>query len=274
MVKVQHGWQSRNINELEDLASNQFSPTSGSSGPRQPYAIPGPANQSASHTQLSRSSIPASEIMGDVNDARQSPHIGAAYDSFWREHEGSSAATAKQAQNLPAGGPSLAPPVDILPRNQRRLDFIAQQPPALRTNNLYNPRTQLLPKTPSPKKPSKMRTPSQQAAVEKEAVESLLFMSSPGNSGYHASSTLSGTPLRSEFAPQTIHEPRPKVVDHYMNRNELSMLSPALHQQQPTLRRPLSGADIDKLLDAMPDSSSSDEADPRNSRPQHRNPGR
>ena len=280
MVKVQHGWESRNLGQLESLTSNQGSPTSTASEPGHQYVNLITDHQTGDCVHLNYPSVHHSSVIdnGDysarqdpvsmahpdfqrrnADNIRAPPQIGAAYESFWREHEGNSNVTAYHARGNSAEGPSLAPPVDILPRNPRRRDSLARNPPTLRTSDLYDPKDSLVPRTPSPKKPSSLRTPSQQAAVEKDAVESLLFMSSPGNSGYHPPVVLSGTPLRSEFASQNS---RPGVFGQNHSKGDAVMPFSGLHQEQATTRKPLSDADVDKLLDAMSDTTSSDEGGP------------
>lgn len=285
MVKVQHSWQSHNISELEYLTSIQGSPISTDREQRRPQGSPVAKSFSAAGPHQIGSSVRKSGLIGhcdntiqeaastpvyrgllhrDGDDQHPTSKLGASYDSFWRENEGGSASMATRTGSLTAVGPSLAPPVDILPRNQRCLESTNRQLPALHTSDLRNSKSRLLPKTPSPKKILKIRTPSQQAAVEKDAVESLLFMSSPGNSGYHPSAALSGTPLKTEFSSQTVYAFRAGVPVHNQSRIEPNVQFPAYHPEKPTSRRPLSDADIDKMLDEMPDTSSSDDEVPRN----------
>lgn len=285
MVKVQHGWQSHSLSELEQLTSNQGSPiTAGSDQRRLPaHAVaPDPLAESQGFMQPAvrtpelpeyESRLPqvamATTAYGDhrkenTNYPFPAP-ISASYESFWREHEEGSGPTARYAHNTANGGPFLEPPVDIIPRDSGDLESTTRQPPALRTTNIYNPTGHLNPRTPSPKKQPKMRTPSQQAAVEKDAVETLLFMSSPGNSDYRPHTAHSGTPLRSEFTPQAC---RPSHTSGYRNQEAGSLSSQpgrtslASHpqpQRQPQSNRQLSDADINKMLDEMPDTSSSDD---------------
>jgi len=298
MVKVQNGWQSHNINELEFMTSNQASPTSALSDQRQPYdsllvnelAVERSRNMqpscaaiapreydraSAEKTRVPACNFEKLEQQGHSMHQLPPTQIGASYESFWREHEGSSTLKHHGAKSPPLGGPSLAPPVDITPRNARRADSAGRQPPPLHTRGLHSAGSQAtpflstLPATPPPKRTPKFRTPSQQAAVEKDAVETLLFMSSPGNSGHHPPATLSGAPLRSGLAPQasqndhlgTIgmngnlgHDTRPGGIDTFSPRASWSKYT-------------LSDAEIDKMLDEMPEMSSSDEDELRDPGP-------
>ncbi len=287
MVKVQHGWQSHNINDLEHLTSSQGSPIPAGSDQRRPPAYPIANGSSADYPRFMQPSArsfampeydsgsPPKTIMSPMNgDAQKrladhqlsSFEVAPSYESFWREHEESGGHRTTHAGNPPIGGPSLAPPVDILPRNPRRLVSLATQPPALRTNGLRNSKGYINPRTPSPKKPSTMRTPSQQAAVEKDAVETLLFMSSPGNSDYRPHTAPSGTPLRSEFtshASQASHTSA--VVGNEAQAQGVqpdgTLLASQQSQSKVRERKPLSDADINKMLDRMPDTSSSDDDD-------------
>lgn len=284
MVKVQNGWQSHNINELEFMTSNQPSPTSATLDQRRSYDSFVTNGLSVDRNNLMQPSgeamIPRDydstlalkpRVLADGGDTRDPQgdyatptQIGASYESFWREHEGSSTLRNSGAKSPPSGGPSLAPPVDIIPRNARRAGSGGRQPPPIHTRGLHTaggqapPVFSTLPATPPPKKTPKLRTPSQQAAVEKDAVETLLFMSSPGNSGYHPPVTLSGTPLRSGFAPQASETDHLNVVRRLDGR---SAGADAFLQQTSRPKKQLSDAEIDKMLDEMPETSSSDDND-------------
>jgi hypothetical protein len=130
MVKVQNGWQTRSLDEIESIASQ--SPRSTISGfPRNP--LHSPRSVTSGHLQRTWSSSDSSDD-GPVAQLR-----AAAYGN---------------TMQAPSKRGSLAPPADIVPGGRRR---------------------------PAPK----LRTPSQTAAQEADAVETLLFMASPGNSQHH-----------------------------------------------------------------------------------------
>ncbi len=86
--------------------------------------------------------------------------------------------------------------------------------------------------------------------MEKDAVETLLFMSSPGNSGYHPPREMPGTPLRAaakrvEFADGvTTSSDDEDVVATNINKPGLS------HEDE-----------MDRMLDDMVDEDSSDDED-------------
>lgn len=161
MVKVQNGWQSHTLTELESLTSAPTSPLTSSL--RSPRSRP----TSSSTTLADRP--PSQPHHHPGLDYPTSP----TYESFWRDHSDSH--------------PSLAPPADIHPRRPAHA-----HPPRIHTSMHASPYAS--PSTPTTPKP---RTPSQNAAMEKDAVETLVFMSSPKNSGFQRGNAL-GTPLRRE----------------------------------------------------------------------------
>ena len=300
MVKVQNGWQSYSITELEGMTSNQASPISGLSDQRRPFESALTNTVPASYSTFTQSpkrialspeydnaSLRTTTVApghedsplqyGNATRDPQPHQVGAAYESFWREHEGGSALRPSAAMNSLTGRPSLAPPVDIIPRNQRRPVASKRQLPTLHTRDLYGADGQsisslsTLPTTPPPERTPKMRTPSQQAAVEKDAVETLLFMSSPGNPGYHPPAALAGSPLRSKVAPlanQRIHHDTLGRDGTRVQRNSLPVTS-----LMPRSKTQLSEADIDKMLDEEPDTSSSDDDDLQDQRPSQQSLG-
>ena len=110
---------------------------------------------------------------------------------------------------------SLAPPVDIVPGSRRRptpnAGFHAVNGSHVQSRALHSARP-----------PPSHRTPSQSAAMEADAVETLLFMASPNNSGYnlpsHASQESSlrsaqvlssqTSPLRTQFSQTSVTSPK------------------------------------------------------------------
>ena len=288
MVKVQNGWESHNLNELEVMTSNQASPVSVLSDRKGPHEL---ALASAIQAKYSTSpQSPKQNVLAngldnptlnssppfqghghgheppnfvDIAHDPPSHQVGAAYESFWREHEGVSTPKHTGVGGSPNEGPSLAPPVDLVPRSQRRIDGSIPQLPTLHTKDLYIAGNQPgsvssnLPITPPPIKASKMRTPSQQAAVEKDAVETLLFMSSPGNSNYHPPPALSGTLLRDKITSSAVK------TDHAATLRQSKGSRPngsfPMTRLESQAKKPLSDAELDKILDDMPDTSSSDD---------------
>ncbi|KAI9811894.1 MAG: hypothetical protein M1827_005245 [Pycnora praestabilis] len=236
MVKVQNGWQSHSLDEIEALASIQSSPVSTATSLQSRQQFQHSPSTNLWNMRREGSGLSHSSEQTSISDTFSSPrdatrtldvtavaaldtmHRNAGpspstsqpnrtYESFWRDH--SSHPVSKIMHNrtnntIPASGPSLAPPVDIVSRNPRRSNPRPNLPTISTTRDVNLNDTSMVPSTPPPlplKRLPVNRTPSQKNALEKDAVESLLFMSSPGNSNYtpHAGPATAGTPLRAEF---------------------------------------------------------------------------
>ena len=246
-VKVQNGWETQNINELENqLRSIQASPVSTASTLRRgPYESPRPGS-SSTHPGFMQSSERSTATatpehaphhhVGTAGldyaypqqptSATQSPpsaNSGRTYESFWREHShshpellsGSSSRASQISTFSPsmtataklAPAPSLAPPVDITPRaTARRTNASSSHhhhPPRLlsaaSTASTSNAALALasMPATPPPP------TGPPKTAMETDAIETLMCMSSPKNSTYHIPS--SSQPLSSQPSPLRQH---------------------------------------------------------------------
>lgn len=212
--------------------------------------------------------------------------------------------------------PRLAPPADIVPGNttsSRRRPNPNDCIPKKTSNPNYNynsnplPRRslngnalnpQLIPETPPPQFPFQRpgslngavkRTPSQNALMEQDAIETLLFMSSPENSGYHPSSrqqehlqqSTSKFPNIAHFtAASSLSEPEPgstnstSIVEQNSNLNHRDgaseqqppkKVSFADSSKHPSSHYPIhsrpnleleAGDEIDRMLDEMEDSDS------------------
>ncbi|KAH9990896.1 hypothetical protein F4779DRAFT_251882 [Xylariaceae sp. FL0662B] len=188
MVKVNNGWQSHSIDEIESLASQAASPTSSTSTLHGRYsASTSPRISVASAT---RPRAPSTIITSPVG--HHPPH-SRTYESFWRDSHGKpSSATTSPISQVPA----LAPPAPIQPRqpgytNPRRNSNAKYAPAYLSHSHHTSPHT---PAQPSPLQNTpgqrSIRTPNvdpilfspHQNMREQEALETLVFMSSPGNS--------------------------------------------------------------------------------------------
>ncbi|TDZ19922.1 hypothetical protein Cob_v007293 [Colletotrichum orbiculare MAFF 240422] len=165
MLKVNHGWQSHTIDEVESMASQAASPTSSQS------TLHGRQESSASPRSNMARYAPASAAT--TASSNPSP---ATYESFWKDGQRSNQTSASPPAPT-SNAPTLAPPAPIQPSRPASHN--------LRRNS--NPRY-----TPTPLSYSHSaspHTPGQQQAVnatpnqrEQDAIESLIFMSSPGNS--------------------------------------------------------------------------------------------
>ncbi|KAL8827290.1 MAG: hypothetical protein Q9191_003273 [Dirinaria sp. TL-2023a] len=279
MVKVQNGWQSRSIDELESMTSQQNSPISTASTLRRANESPRPGSSStqpnhAGFTQSSERSTATPDYYPSAahrhtassghdyaysqsRSSAQSPssaNTTRTYESFWREH--SEQGTPQHPSHRLSAGPLLAPPADITPRNARRSNVPNAQPPRLLTDNSGTQgksHTSSVPATPSPQHRPVARTPSQNAAMEKDAVETLMFMSSPKNSGYHPNNLQAQkTPLRNQVA---FDKRVPKI----------GVMDKLPHAKPPSdivlgRERLKTETDVERLLDEMPDDNSSTSA--------------
>ncbi|KAH8765418.1 hypothetical protein F5883DRAFT_420893 [Diaporthe sp. PMI_573] len=180
LLKVNNGWESRNINQVENLASRGGSPASSNS------TIPGAPRSSASpRIQASHAPTPLT------------PHA-ASLPIPSPENTSRGAATSpvsRSANPQLLDTPSLAPPVSIQPhhsseRNPRR-NPNPKHPPNFPPPQPHHasPRTPSLASLNLSPVPRGLHTGADPMVVspthnnrEKDAMEALLFMSSPGNS--------------------------------------------------------------------------------------------
>ncbi|KAK3323244.1 hypothetical protein B0T19DRAFT_200412 [Cercophora scortea] len=200
MIKVNHGWQAHTIDQVETLASQATSPTSSNSTIHL-------RNGSSASPQLSTVSHRGSNNTTPATGP-QHQFPGRLADPSWRESPNSGS---RGSPTSPIKGtPSLAPPVSIQPARQlgnaRRNSNQRPTPTFLSASHQASPSTN--PHTPGQPSPyignAHHRTPMadpilfspHQNVREQDAIESLLFMSSPGNSANlkHAFPTLSSQP--------------------------------------------------------------------------------
>ncbi|ETI28417.1 hypothetical protein G647_00866 [Cladophialophora carrionii CBS 160.54] len=192
MVKVQNGWQTRSLDEVESLASQ--SPRSTVSGFQQLH----------DHQVLSPRTAMSRKYQRESSESDSSDTTGAL------ESQG----LVTETSQVPSRR-ALAPPVDIVPSSRRRptpnAAFHAVNGSHMQSRALHSRRP-----------PTSQRTPSQNAAMEADAVETLLFMASPNNSGYnppsHASQESSlrtaqafssqTSPLRTQFSQTSVTSPK------------------------------------------------------------------
>ena len=241
MVKVQHGWSNRSLDEVETLASQQGSPRSSVSGfPSGKYAVESPRSAMTTDWRRKWSSSEGSE--------GRPAHL-ANIDGTHQRLNGminppSSSAPSRRA---------LAPPANIVPGTRRRPLPVSNQvgsylPGPYTPNRQYH----------SSARPLGHRTPSQNAAREADAVETLLFLASPGNSGYHpptsaaAESNLRSTasqpsPLRTHFQPKE---------EMTSSRRKVGFADTTVGGQIHASHMNVDIKDIDQMLEETSDASS------------------
>ena len=149
---------------------------------------------------------------------------------------------------------ALAPPVDIIP-GQRRRPTADNFAPSIQYD--VSPAA---PRLSNGRPTPKHRTPSQNAAMEADAVETLLFMASPNNSGHPATFTPQESSLRSTqlSASQTSHA---SPLRSQFNVNELLPTPKRVAFAGTTsLGKPYDKiADIERILDQFSDDESGDD---------------
>ena len=220
MVKVNNGWQSNSIDEVESLASQAGSPTSSNStlhGRRNLIISPREALASV-QVPTGGPNIITQAPTGDFDLYTTSGQPSRTYESFWRDHSAinnpSSKFSSQQSNVSPPPSRSLAPPADIRPTISSRRSGTPKfsRPPAISGQNSNSSLHTSNPRTPNRgdyREHPAIQTPSQKTLQEQDAIETLLFMSSPGNSGnmnhaFPPRSQISPqeSPLRTEFHPQ------------------------------------------------------------------------
>lgn len=212
MVKVQHGWQSRTIDEVETLASRAGSPASSNS------TIPGRGRSSASPKigTLHRSTPPSFHPQ-----PVSSRPVDGVPRGISASPKGDSPTSRLQVS------PSLAPPVSIQPHRseihpRRNSDpkytpsFLA---PRAHHDSPHTPAVAPLLITPTNRNLSAAANPMVVSPThnnrEKDAMEALLFMSSPGNSANMKTYQPGPQPMSSlrngaTSAPSSQRKPLPK----------------------------------------------------------------
>lgn len=229
--KLDHGYQDLRIADVEAITSQQGSPVSANSdprnaSPRKHHAL----HPSTSYGSKSTAQSPQYSQSQQNHPGPRSAQLPSSYDDFWNS----------QSQNRP---PILAPPADLRPRNMYQSHDPLRSPP-----NLH---PLAAPTTPQRRPQINVRSPSEQRACEADAVEALAFMSSPNNSGYYPKigQGLSGSPTRSQ------------------SQNKATATQPAKlstsQDSQPPAKRPMTQQEqdrsIDSRLDAMSDDSDEDD---------------
>ena len=177
------------------------------------------------------------------------------YESFWQIH--ASNAPQYSPPHPPQNTkPFLAPPVDIVSRKSHQ----STGGGLWKSQGTAPNSPDTVPVTPSPKRQTVFRTPSQSAALEKDAVESLVIMSSPGNTGNRL--PFLNPPLSSQSSPlriplSTVSETLSTTRSTQRRRD----LPAHIHQNPAPSRKLATGADLDRELDEIANRASSSEED-------------
>ncbi|KAF2659577.1 hypothetical protein K491DRAFT_689191 [Lophiostoma macrostomum CBS 122681] len=227
MVKVENGWERQSLEEIEDMASQQGSPISAQGrmeGTRPSFDSPQTADRRRRPSAISDNSDQIMLSPGQSTPSDASRSHAATPSSFWR----SIPRAQMNAPLLPvtsnASGPVLAPAAEIGSRRKRRSSASFAPPPLLGSaqRKYYSDLgAGAAPRTPTATpRAGILRMPSQQA--EKDAVDTLLFMSSPNNSGRlphgNMDSPAQPSPLRSEMPARRVmfeNNPPKNNINHH-----------------------------------------------------------
>ncbi|TAQ84825.1 hypothetical protein B7494_g6855 [Chlorociboria aeruginascens] len=263
MVKVNNGWQSNSIDEVESLASQAGSPTSSNS------TLHGRRNLTSPRTIIANSQSQIASEPSPTVDFDLYPGTGqqsGTYESFWRNHSTNGPPTHRQSSvfSSPTSKISLAPPADIRSTTRRSETPRFTKPPILPGgSSSFNTSTPRTPRRNELQEVPNLRTPTQKTIQEQDAIETLLFMSSPGNSGNmgHPHGGFTGvnqmspqqSPLRTEFGQGMGRVAEKKEVGMYNDGRS------RMNRESEREREMVKSKAIDKILDAMGEESSDDE---------------
>lgn len=162
----------------------------------------------------------------------------------------------------------------------------SQQPPVLRTTSSISQDSQTsqntsVPHTPRAKPVFHLQTPAQKSLQEQDAIETLMFLSSPNNSGAPYNSTPNGTtilqPQANSYSPrksENMRESPPSNVGRKVEFANPAQVTVPPERNPPDItsvpsensfKRPRNGSErlkphnIDEILDQMAENESSDE---------------
>ncbi|KIV98264.1 hypothetical protein PV10_01931 [Exophiala mesophila] len=228
MLKVQNGWQSRNFDEVESLASQS------------PRSVVSAFHQPTESSLLSPRTVMARKYHRASSESDSSESTLAVDNR---------PSTASPTHSSASPRRALAPPADILPSSRRRPTPNASYQKPHPSHHQPRP---LHPDRPMPNQ----RTPSQNAVLEADAVETLLFMASPSNSGHYPPTRSSQdsssqffssqtSPLRAQFSQTSMTSPKRVAFAHQTSDVAAAAAASALER----------AATIDKILDDLSDDS-------------------
>ncbi|KAL6160690.1 hypothetical protein ACJQWK_11898 [Exserohilum turcicum] len=229
MVKVQNGWEKQSLDELEEGHSQRGSPNS-APGRGDSLAFDSPADMDRRRRPSGVSDISDHMIMSPASDPTRS--LAGTPAVYWRPatrptmHAAANLISITGAQH----GPGLAPAPTFQTGRRRRSSVSHVPPPLLGAHQRkYNSDLSADMRSPATPRAGILRMPSQQA--EKDAVDTLLFMSSPNNSQrFPTGAPPEPSPLRPE-APQrrVMFEAYPPQDKHVVYHS--SMPAPPHHHQ-------------------------------------------
>ncbi|KAF1361508.1 hypothetical protein EJ07DRAFT_111277, partial [Lizonia empirigonia] len=198
MVKVQNGWEKQSLDELEEVHSQRGSPNSAPEGSRAAFESPSAMDYRRRPSTISDDSDRM--IMSPASDPLRSRALNPAY---WRSTNKPAMNAAANLISITGGNANLGlAPAPEFETGRRRRSSTTHPPPSL-LGSVQRKHTSDFgagPRVPTTPRAGILRMPSQQA--EKDAVDTLLFMSSPKNSQYFPHSSQAGQSSLREGAPQ------------------------------------------------------------------------
>ncbi|KAJ8109563.1 hypothetical protein OPT61_g7364 [Boeremia exigua] len=198
MIKVQNGWEKQSLDELEEVHSQRGSPNSAPCGSRVTFDSPSTIDYRRRPSAISDSSDQI--FMSPASDSIRPYAVNSAY---WRSSNKPTIDAAANLISITGGdvGFGLTAGPEFEPARRRRSSTTHPPPSMLgsaqRKHHSDVGAGQRAPMTP---RAGILRMPSQQA--EKDAVDTLLFMSSPKNSQHFPQSKPAGHSSLREGAPQ------------------------------------------------------------------------
>ncbi|OBT62478.1 hypothetical protein VE03_07983 [Pseudogymnoascus sp. 23342-1-I1] len=289
MVKVNKGWESLPIYEVESLASQSGSPTPSNStinGRRN--TIASPRVTIASLQGLSSASPKPHPTSAAPTDSQESASDGQpssrTYESFWREQSQRQIGLSASLSSPSSSQLSLQPSAELSsasrtqPNNYRRSPMKSSKPHMLSAASSSDlSQSSLSSGGPPPNTPAQdikpphrgdsvLQAPTQKSLQEQDAIETLLFMSSPGNPmlnnfpGAQSQGSRMQSPLKTEFGAQGTSDGKsdessvtPRAYEtgtaRYRGRRRIGVVG----------KRRLGEDELDRMLDTMEDVDSSDD---------------
>ncbi|KFY24719.1 hypothetical protein V493_05071 [Pseudogymnoascus sp. VKM F-4281 (FW-2241)] len=288
MVKVNKGWESLPIYEVESLASQSGSPTPSNStinGRR--HTIASPRATIASLQGLSGASPKPHPSAAAPTNSQESVSEGQpssrTYESFWREQSQRQIGLSASLSSPSSSQISLQPSAELSSAsrtypNYRRSPVKSSKPHMLSAASSSDlsqsslssgsaaPDTPAQDTKPPHRGDSVLQTPTQKSLQEQDAIETLLFMSSPGNPmlnnfpGSQNQGSRMQSPLKTELGSQGTSDGKsdessvtPRAYEtgtaRYRGRRRIGILG----------KGRLGEDELDRMLDTMENADSSDD---------------
>lgn len=190
MAKVQHGWEHRNIDEVEQLAASLPTRTNTVSSPA--TAVAAAAARALVSPKSALTNGAARLSMQDITNG----HFSDPTSPPSKRRSGAGLVTwSGQPTIIPSPKtnrhqPSLAPPLDLAPttsQQHRRKPSDSSASTAKPTTSFSPPQFPSTPKS----RPSALRTVTQTQQAEQDAMDALMLMGSPSNNGKFPSNSAS-----------------------------------------------------------------------------------